>query len=621
MDPLNRRGAGNDGRPPFGRTGPLLMAVVLALLLLAADYQAVRQHNRIGVALMVAQCVLLLALAFIAQRELRAFRERRRSLEALADALTLARRDAEAANQAKSVFLANMSHEIRTPFHGMLGMLSLLQGSGLTPQQADHLDTARESAQHLLTILDDILDLSQLESGHLRVVPQTVDLLRLIAQVDALMRVQAQNKGLTMRVEVGPDVPRWVHADPTRVKQILFNLLSNAIKFTAGGTVVLAVSNGAGGASGRLAFSVTDSGVGMDNATLARLFQRFMQADGDSPQTPAGRGLGLEIARDLARLMGGDISVRSASGVGSTFVAELPLASMPAPAVDSLAPRQVAAAPAAGFTPLRVLVAEDHPVNRAYLEAVLERLGHRGVFQADGASAVRAVAEQPAGEAFDIVLMDLHMPGMDGFSAARAIRALPAPQGSVPIIALTADAFQQSRDHARAAGMDGFLSKPAHLPQLREALERYAGRAAKSPVEPPAAPGPDDALLDQATIDDVAQALSAGKYAGLLVAFFDARSRAIAELRTAIAADARTQLHGRAHALKGASLSLGLKRAGALADRLQSGAPTEPPAALLESTEALAQAFDASFDECRRRGLVPNAGPLPLTPPAAPARA
>ncbi len=580
---------------------------------------AVRQQSRLSIGLTAFQCVLLMALAFIVLRQLRALTERRRNLEALADNLSAARRGAETANRAKSAFLANMSHEIRTPFHGLLGMMSLLQDSPLSPQQAGYLDTARESAQHLLTILNDLLDISRLESGKLQVVPQSVDLLQLIAQVDALMAVQARGKGLVLRVEVAPDVPRSVHADPTRLKQILFNLLSNAVKFTNIGTVVLSVTTGD---SGRLDFSVTDSGVGIDEATLGRLFQRFVQGDESPSRRAGGAGLGLEISRDLARLMGGDITVHSQPGAGSSFTASLPLPSVGTPALvsnDSVAPN------AARARPLRVLVAEDHPVNRAYMEAVLEKLGHHAVFKADGNGAVRAIAEQPPLEPFDIVLMDLHMPGMDGFTAARAIRALPAPRGRVPIIALTADAFQESRHLAREAGMDGYLTKPAHLPQLREALERYGGATARPPPAPNLASllDVDDSLLDRDTVVAVRQAVSPDTYAELLGGLLEGWSHVLGELRQAASAHRFDELRARTHALRGASLNLGLKRVGELAGELHAIVPGAPVAELTRLIDRLELQFRASVEECLRLGLLPDSGHHHdgFRPRAAPARA
>ena len=573
---------------------------------------AVRQQSELGVALTVFQVVLLIALALVVLRQLRTLTERRINLEALAASLSAARQGAEAANRAKSAFLANMSHEIRTPFHGMLGMMSLLQDSGLAPKQSVYLDTARESAHHLLTILNDILDISQLESGKLQVSPQTVDLLQIVHQVDSLMRAQALAKGLALRVDVAPDVPRWVRADPTRVRQILFNLLSNALKFTTEGEVSLLVTNGA---AGHIDFAVIDSGIGMDEPTQARLFQRFMQGDERPSRRTSGTGLGLQISRDLARLMGGDIAVRSAPGHGSRFTVSLPLASVGAPALTS---GDGVAVDAESVRPLRVLVAEDHAVNRAYLEAVLEKLGHHGSFVTDGHGAVQAVQSQPLDELFDVVLMDLHMPDMDGFTAARTIRAMPAPRGRVPIVALTADAFQISRELARDAGMEGFLTKPAHLPQLREALQRYgsgatAFAAASEMLDAAAALAPQEphALLDTATIQDVSQALTARKYGELLGRFLDSRAVVVAELRQAVTTHA--DLRSAAHSLKGAAASLGLRAVSGVAQQLQSSTPQTPVDTLLRLLDELDTQFDLSVAECVRSGLID----ADVTPPVA----
>ena len=578
---------------------------------------AVRQQSMLGVGLTVFQVVLLLALAFIVLRQLRTLTERRRHLEALAESLSTARVDAEAANRAKSAFLANMSHEIRTPFHGMLGMMSLLQDSGLTPKQTMYLDTARESAQHLLTILNDILDISQLESGKLQVAPQTVDLIQLLSQVDALMRAQAIDKGLLLRIDVAPDVPRWVRADPTRVRQILFNLLSNALKFTTQGEVALAVTCGE---AHRIEFAVIDTGIGMDEATQSRLFQRFMQGDERPSRRAPGTGLGLQISRDLARLMGGDITATSTLGKGSSFVVSLPLPSVSAPTQLSEDP----AAPVANTHRLRVLVAEDHAVNRAYLEAVLDKLGHHGVFAHDGHGAVQAVQAQPADEPFDVVLMDLHMPDMDGFAAARTIRAMPPPRGRVPIVALTADAFQTSREMAREAGMDGFLTKPAHLPQLRETLNRYGGSGA-SHVGMPPRPGESlaavSSLLDRETIDDVSSALGADRYADLLQRFFDEYEAIVAALHSAVATPSPTDLRSRAHSLKGAAASLGLRALSTIAQQLQSaadGADSVEPLRLLRRLEEI---FESTRNECLISGLLDVSGPAAVTPPTVPVRA
>jgi signal transduction histidine kinase/CheY-like chemotaxis protein/HPt (histidine-containing phosphotransfer) domain-containing protein len=567
----------------------------------AARNAAIYRHNRVNLALTAFQGVLMLVLAFIVMRQFKVLREGRRSLEGLAQNLQAARREAETASRSKSVFLANMSHEIRTPFHGMLGMMSLLQETPLTLQQAGFLGTAKESAHHLLTILNDILDISKLESGQLRIVCETVDLPQLIGQVESLMRALAHSRGLELAVHVANDVPRWVHADATRVKQILFNLLSNAVKFSSAGVVRLHVAQDPEGA---MRFVVSDSGIGMDRATLDRLFQRFVQGDATTSRRHGGTGLGLEISRNLARLMNGDITAVSEPGVGSSFTVTLPLASVAAPMASG---HDAASVP--NERPLRVLVAEDHPVNRAYMQAVLDKLGHEAVFSEDGEAAVRAMHESDA--EFDIVLMDLHMPVMDGFKAARAIRAMPPPRGEVPILALTADAFQESRDHARQTGMNGFLTKPAHLPQLREALARYAvvrdtDRPAVLPLPAVASmPAPsDDEHLDRATAAHVAEALSPEQYAALLKGFFDSHGASLAGLRDALANTARGDVRTHAHALRGAALSLGLRTVAQTAGELQARSADTPVSELARLLDALDQHLLLTRDLCVRLGLL-----------------
>jgi CheY-like chemotaxis protein len=435
----------------------------------------------------------------------------------------------------------------------------------------------------------------------------------LVAQVEALMRVQAQSKGLALSVQLDADVPRWVHADATRLKQILFNLLSNAVKFSETGSVGMRVATGSGG---RVLFTVSDTGVGMDARTLERLFQRFMRADDSPSRRQGGTGLGLEISRDLARLMGGDITVQSDIGRGSTFTVALPLPSATPPAPAQPAPEAPTATRTPG--PLRVLVAEDHPVNRAYLEAVLDKLGHQAVFKEDGDGAVRAMQQHE----FDIVLMDLHMPGMDGFAAARAIRSMPPPRGRVPIIALTADAFQASRDLARQAGMDGFLTKPAHLPQLREALDRHSGigigigigigrtspalpssPSSPSPADaaPSQEPQPTDGIFDPATMADARQILSPIVYADLLARFFSDQPEALTTLRGAARSANHAALRAQAHSLKGAALNLGLRAVADAAQLLQSATAAGEANGHIDTLE---HALARSRAHCIRDGLL-----------------
>ncbi len=554
---------------------------------------AVREQIQLSFGLTLFQCLLLLGLGAVLLRQFRALGRRERRLQALADSLEAARLEAESASRAKSVFLANMSHEIRTPFHGMLGMMSLLQDTPLTRQQVAFLDTAKDSAQHLLNILNDILDVSKLEAGNLQIAPESIDLKALLRQVDELMRVQARAKDLALRVTLSPDVPRWVRADATRLKQILFNLLSNAVKFTDAGTVSLAVTRAATGA---LVFEVADTGIGMDAGTAARLFERFVQADATTSRRHGGTGLGLEISRSLARLMGGDITVQSSPGAGSRFTLTLPLETSE-PAAE--APDTASAALDAAAEPvLRVLVAEDHPVNQAYMEAVLAKLGHRSTFAGNGEEALRALQAQD----FDVVLMDLHMPTMDGFAATRAIRALVGPKARVPIIALTADAFPETQQRAREAGVDDFLAKPAHLPQVRDALARLGGSDAAPRAAAPAADA--DTPLDATTVAQVRAALSPGQYGALLEGLFSVQDGTLRDLRTAAGRRDLAALRSQAHGLKGAALSLGLRSVAGAAARLQQSPDSALDADLDDALGSLEDAMTRTRAASRQLKLI-----------------
>lgn len=397
------------------------------------------------------------------------------ALQALNAELAAARDLAEEANRSKSLFLANMSHELRTPFNGMLGMLDMLGDSQLDSQQHEHIQTAKDSAQHLLRLLNDILDMSALESGRILIQPEPVNMRRLIGDVEQLMGNQAQHKGLDFVFEGPAQWPDWVETDPTRVRQILYNLLNNAIKFTDKGSVTLKVNCGPGSA-GRLhwTFAVSDTGIGMDPATLAQLFQRFHQIDAGANRRFGGSGLGLEISRTLARLIGGDITVASQPGQGSTFTLTLKTPACPAPKADQ-PPANPLPPPAAGLTEpappqLEILVAEDHPVNRSFIGTLLERLGHGASFAVNGREALEQIEQRD----FDLILMDIHMPEMDGLEATRALRSRSDDKRHIPVIALSADVMNEARERALAAGIDEFLSKPVQKQQLQQTLLRWS---------------------------------------------------------------------------------------------------------------------------------------------------
>jgi CheY-like chemotaxis protein/nitrogen-specific signal transduction histidine kinase len=404
-------------------------------------------------------------------------------LEKLTHELNDARIRADDANRGKSQFLANMSHELRTPFNGVMGMLGLLESTPMTPEQADYLLTAQRSAAHLLALLNDILDVSALDAGKMQLKPQPVLLPRLIKDVEVLMRPQALGKGLAFSVVIDPastpPATLWVMADPTRLKQILFNLISNAIKFTERGGVTVKVTSRVIGLNQlHWEVAVRDSGIGMAPQELANLFQRFFQADSGSTRRFGGTGLGLEISQSLAHMLGGGITVRSAQGEGSEFILSLalpvcdppsePLPPRPAPISELPVPRQ-----------RRVLVVEDHPINQKLVGVLLTRMGCAVTFADNGQIALDVLGKQE----FDLILMDINMPVMDGLAATRAIRAMDGTVSGTPVVVFTADVMNEATERALEAGADDFLGKPVKLDQLRSTVQKYlAGDWAELPA-------------------------------------------------------------------------------------------------------------------------------------------
>jgi len=427
----------------------------------------VQQQHRLIVGLVLAQAlVLVVAVAALWSRQRRLQRERQ-ALEGLNAELVVAKEQADRAHRAGRQFLANMSHELRTPFNGLLGMMDVLEDSPLDPQQHELLQTARRSAQHLMRLLNDLLDLSALDSGQMRIRPEPVDLPGLLRSACQWMQAQAQKQGLEWVLQFDPPAVGLVQADPTRVRQIVLNLLNNALKFTAQGRIVVRLTGVAHGDHVAWTLQVQDSGIGMDATALAQLFQRFQQAENTATRRFGGSGLGLEISRSLARLMGGDITAHSQVGSGSTFTLTLPT-----PLVKEHPGEERAVASTARHSdPLpaprwRVLVAEDHPVNRQLLALLLGKLGHQAEFAEDGAQALDLLRQTD----FDVVLMDLHMPVMDGLEALRLIRQLPGRRGQVPVVALSADVLTDTQDRAHEAGVNAYLGKPFLPQRLQEVM-------------------------------------------------------------------------------------------------------------------------------------------------------
>ncbi len=425
--------------------------------------QQLRQQSQLLLMLGLAQGVLLLLLLGMLMRRIRLQSARYAHLRALSQELTEARDRAMDANRAKDVFLATMSHELRTPFQGLMGMLQLLKDSRLNEQQRDYLETARHSAKHLLGVLNDILDISTIETGSLKLVPGPTPLRLLLEQVEALMQGAAQAKGLELRVAVDPDLPAWVMADAKRLRQVLFNLLGNAIKFTRSGGVYADIRRDSGPA-GRVRITIRDTGIGMDKATVAKLFTRFYQADSSLRRRIGGTGLGLEISRNLVRLMDGDITVESQLGVGSLFTITMALPPTEAPQRRT-SERQRQQTPR-----LRLLMAEDNAVNRKVMMIMADRLGHQVSFCENGQEALQRLSQ--SGEVFDAVLMDYHMPVLDGLATTQAIRSLGGNLARIPIVMVTADVLNNTRAKAMAAGVTEFITKPIQPEDLQRAFKR-----------------------------------------------------------------------------------------------------------------------------------------------------
>jgi len=548
---------------------------------------AVRESNLLSLAMTGLLCLAAAVFAALAWGQFRQISQRRQALEDQAAQLRQAQREARAASDAKGAFMANMSHEIRTPFHGLMGILSSLRETGLNAHQIDLLRTATESADHLLASLNDVLDMSQLETGRMTLAPAPTDLRVVLRDVDALLRPQANAKALALHLDADPGVPERLVMDATRVKQVLLNLLSNAIKFSDHGTVMLDVRI-ANASPPMLKFVVTDTGLGMDAATQASLFKRSGRGDASISRQHGGTGLGLEISRHLACLMGGDITVRSKPGQGSVFQFSLPVVTA-AQTSDDVAQQAHALHGTRGneeqARPLRVLVAEDHPVNRQYLSALLENMGHQAHFTANGQEAVQAAREH----SFDVVLMDLHMPVLDGLGATQAIRALPdRAAAAVPIVALTADAFEQTRERCLVAGMNDFLTKPVSPQKLATSLRRLFGNTG---VVPPDEPLPSSALTDPlptllplhrlTIIDNTAlhmalQAMPKARLLEMTTSFLDQAPQTVQRLRAAIRDAQPQEVRVTAHAAKGAALNLGLAGLATTAAALHEGAAHLP---------------------------------------------
>ncbi|MCK2125835.1 PAS domain S-box protein [Thauera aromatica] len=514
-----------------------------------------------------------------------------RDRQALIASLTQAREDAEQASRAKSAFLATMSHEIRTPMNGVIGLIDVLAQDDLNLQQADLVKTIRESAGNLLSIIDDILDFSKIEAGKLEIGQETVDFPTLLEEQCRTLIPLAEAKGVDLEVHVEAGMPRWIHADPLRLRQILCNLVGNAIKFSsternpsAGRGRVHVRARVLAASPLQVALEVEDNGIGISAAHQRNLFTPFTQAESTTTRRFGGTGLGLAICKRLVDLMNGEISVDSCPGRGSLFSVRLPLEpASPPPSIDP-APPAAASARGDGRSH-RILVAEDDAVNRKVIQHQLGLLGHHCEIARNGVEALAMWRDAP----YDLLLTDLHMPEMDGYQLAESIRREENGARRIPILVLTANALRDEAARAKAAGMDEYLTKPIRLATLKAALERWLPCATAETTEaakitqPGAAAPVEEILLDTQALDTLVGG-DRQMAAEVLHDYVESLDALAIELEDSFGCGDHAAMGALAHRLKSSSRAVGAQRLAQLCGDLEQAAKAADTASLAHCT-------------------------------------
>ena len=492
-----------------------------------------------------------------------------------------ARDEARAATRSKSDFLAAMSHEIRTPLNGVISMVDYLMEKRPPPDCEEALEIIAKSSDHLLTVINDILDYSKLEARKLKLEERPFDIRALVRDVSDVFACPAQTKGLRLETRLAPDLPALVVGDAARVRQIVFNLVSNAIKFTERGHVTVevriahrasALVEEAQGLS--LVLEVSNSGLGIDEDALRNLFTEFWQADTSISRRFGGSGLGLAICNRLAKQMGGEIKVISAPGAGSVFALVLPTKEVAAPASSTPKSQPTTGGWHGRLADRRILLVEDNLTNRRIARTMLAQTGAQIDTAEDGAEAVAAARVV----AYDLILMDVHMPHMDGLAATEAIRALPAPFSAPPIIGLSASTFPEDQERCRRAGMSDFVGKPYRGRQLREAAARAMGVSCSEPdggepagvsARPGETPIFDAPVFESEAFVTLGAELGEQDARELLKEFVDGAGERVSEMRMRLGRREAAAIKDIAHSLKSSSAMIGLSRLAEVAKEIE----------------------------------------------------